>query len=62
MSEEKGYEVTEVRYERVFRLDQYESQRIGITAIPLPGQKTGDVVRALDAEITAIRNGTDIDA
>ena len=56
----KGYVVDRVHVERVFPLGEYSSFRIRLEAQVLDGAKTGDVVRALDAELVAIRNGTDI--
>jgi hypothetical protein len=57
-SSEKGYVVDRVCVERVFTLPvQFETFRIRLEAQVLPGQETGDVVRALDKEIVDIRNG-----
>jgi hypothetical protein len=57
---EKGHTVDRVAVERVFAMPvPFESFRVRLEASVGPGGVAGDVVRALDAEIVAIRNGTD---
>jgi hypothetical protein len=57
---EKGYTVDRVAVERVFSMPiPFESFRVRLEATVGPTVAAGDVVRALDAEIVAIRNGTD---
>ena len=57
----EGYKVDRVHVERVFPLGQYSSFRVRLEAQVLEGAKTGDVVRALDAEITDIWTGKDLE-
>jgi hypothetical protein len=61
MASEKGYVVDRVCVERVFAMpQQFESLRLRLESSVSPGTSPGDVARALEAEIVAIRNGTDI--
>lgn len=55
----EGYRVDRVHVERVFPLGQYASFRVRLEAQVLEGATTGDVVRALDQEITDIWSGKD---
>ena len=54
-----GYRVDRVHVERVFSLGAFETLRLRLEAEVFEGSKAGDVARALDAEIVAIRNGSD---
>jgi hypothetical protein len=49
-------EITEVYFERVFNLGNYETMRIGLRATVGPGQSAEAVIEQLDAATIRMRN------
>ena len=57
MSEKRrNPEITEVYFERVFNLGNYETCRIGLKATVGPGQDAGEVIAMLDTATVTMRN------
>jgi len=47
--------ITEVHFERVYNLGNYESMRVGLTATVANGQDHQEVLKALDQETVKFR-------